>query len=78
MRSTLPLVLPRALDVFADAERVLGEEEDAGDDVAHQRLRAEAERQADHAGARQQRRDLDAERPQRGQDQQHQQQSPRW
>ena len=63
-----------ALDVLADAERVLGEVEDAGDHVAHQRLGAEAERDADHAGAGEHRRDLEAERPERGQHQHHQQQ----
>ena len=60
-----------AFDVFADAEHVLGEEEDPGEHVAHKRLRPEAHREAHHAGAGQQRRDLDAARPQRRQDKGH-------
>ena len=39
----------------ADAHLVLEDQEEAGDDVAHQRLRAEADRQADDAGAGQRR-----------------------
>ncbi|MCY1228514.1 hypothetical protein D9M72_408350 [compost metagenome] len=50
------------IDIFADAESVVGDEEDAGDDILHQRLRAEGKRQTQHAEARQQRRDVDAER----------------
>jgi len=40
-----------ALDVLADAEGVVPHVEQAGDDVPHQRLRAERDRQAEHAGA---------------------------
>ena len=55
------LVAP-GLDVFADAEGIVEQVEDAGDDVLHQRLRAEADGDADDAGAGQQRADLDADR----------------
>ena len=51
-----------ALDVFADAERVVEQIEDAADDVLDQRLRAEADGDADDARAGDQRADLDAER----------------
>ncbi len=45
----------------ADGDRVLHEDEDAGDDVLHQRLRAKAYGQAEHAGTGEQRGDIDAE-----------------
>ncbi len=50
------------LDVFADPERVVEQEEHAGHHVAHQRLRAETDRDADHARAGQQRPDVDPDR----------------
>jgi hypothetical protein len=37
-----------AVDILADAEGVLGQEEDARDDVAHQRLAAERHGEAQH------------------------------
>ena len=46
------------VDDVADAELVLDQDEDAGQEVAHQRLRAEAERDAEDAGAGQQRPEL--------------------
>ena len=52
-----------ALDVLADPESIVEQEEDARDDVLDQRLRAEADGDADHAGAGDQRADLDAQRP---------------
>ena len=52
------------VDVLADPERVVDQEEHARDDIAHQGLRAEADRQADHAGAGDERADIDAERRQ--------------
>ena len=45
----------------ADAALVLEDQEEAGDDVAHDRLRAETDRQPRDAGARQRRRDVDAQ-----------------
>ena len=56
-----------ALDVLADAEGVVEQVEHAADDVLDQRLRAEADGDADHAGAGDQRSDLDAERRERHQ-----------
>ena len=53
------------LDQVADRELVLGEDEHAGDHVAHQRLRAEAERHAQDAGAREQRPDVPAQHSER-------------
>ena len=50
------------VDVLADAEGVVDQEEDARDDVADQRLGAEADGDADDAGTGQQRADVDAER----------------
>ena len=44
-----------------DADLILEEEEEAADDVADQRLRAEADRQAGDAGAGQHRGDVDLE-----------------
>ena len=58
-----PLVVA-ALDVLADAEGIVDQEEHAADDVAHQGLRAEADGDADDPGAGDQRADLDAERGQ--------------
>jgi hypothetical protein len=52
------------LDVFAQPERVVHQEECARDDVAHERLRAEADRHADHAGASKQRQDVHSQRGQ--------------
>ena len=54
------------LDVLALAEGILEQEEQAGDHVLDQGLGAEADRETDHAGAREQRPDVDAERGQRG------------
>ena len=48
-----------AADV-ADADLVLEDQEEPADDVADQRLRAEADRQAGDAGAGQHRRDVHA------------------
>ena len=49
------------VDDVADAELVLGEDEQPRQEVLDERLRPEAERDADDARARQQRRDVDAE-----------------
>ena len=54
-------------DVLADPERVVEQVEDARDHVLDQRLRAEADGDADHAGAGDQRRDLHAHGRQRHQ-----------
>ncbi len=59
--STVPLALP-PVDVLADAERIVGQVEDARDDVLYQRLAAERDRDAEHRGAGDQRRDVHAER----------------
>ena len=59
-----PPLVGSDFDVFAQAKRVVHQEKPAGDDVAHQRLRAEADRDADDAGAGEQRQDVDAERGQ--------------
>ena len=48
-------------DDVADADLVLENQEEPADQVPHQRLRAEAERDADDAGAGQRGRDVDAE-----------------
>ena len=53
------------VDDVADAELVLDQDEDARQEVAHQRLRAEADRHAEHAGAGEQRR-RGRSRPRRG------------
>jgi hypothetical protein len=49
------------LDQITDAELILDDDEHAGDHVAHQRLGAEAERDAEDPGARQQRLHVPAE-----------------
>src|SRR6185295_5426112 len=49
------------LDVFADAEGVVQHVEDAADDILDQRLRTEANGNAEDAGAGDQRRNLHAE-----------------
>src|SRR5262249_53485936 len=49
------------IDDVADRDGVLGEDEDAGDDVLHQGLGAEADGEADDAGTGQKRRDIEAE-----------------
>src|SRR5690606_39321014 len=49
------------LDVFADAEGVVREIEDARDDIAHQCLRAEAEGEAEDSGAGENGADVDAD-----------------
>src|SRR5947207_14354247 len=49
-----------ALDVLADPEGVVEEIEHAGDDVANERLAAEADRDAEDAQTGDQRSDLDA------------------
>ncbi len=51
---------PPGVDIFADAEGVLEHEEDAGDDVAHQRLRTEGDGEAEDAEAGEQRANIDA------------------
>ena len=56
-----------ALDVLADPEGVVEQVEHAADDVLDQRLRAEADGDADDAGAGDQRPDLDAQRGERHQ-----------
>ena len=58
--STVPDRPDTVTDV-ADLHRVLQQQEDAGDQVAHQCLRAEADRHADDAGAGQQRADVHAD-----------------
>ena len=50
------------LDIFADPEGVIDQEEDAGYDIADQRLRPEADGKADDTGTGQQRADIDAQR----------------
>src|SRR4051812_35642846 len=52
---------PRHADAVADLDGVLQQQEQPGDEVLHQLLRAEADGDADDAGARQQRRDVDAD-----------------
>ncbi len=46
---------PETVTVVADLHGVLQQQENAGDEVLHQLLRAEADRHADDAGAGQQR-----------------------
>ena len=53
--------LPVEVDDVADAELVLGEDEDARQEVLDERLRPEAERHADDARAGEQRRDVHAD-----------------
>ena len=60
------------LDVFAEAEGVVDQEEQAGHHVLDQRLRAEADRQAEDAEAGDQRPDIDADRDQDRQQRQRQ------
>ena len=60
MRSTVPFAAPD-VDVFANAEGVVDQEEDAGDNIAYQRLGAETDGNTDDAGTGQQRADVDAE-----------------
>ncbi len=50
------------VDVLADAERIVDQEEDARDDVANERLGAKADGDPDDARAGEQRADVDAER----------------
>ena len=57
---------PGHLDHVAHAQCVAEQDEHAGDDVLHQLLRAEPDREPDHAGAGQERRDVD---PELGEDQ---------
>ena len=45
----------------ADAHLILEDQEEAGDDVAHERLRAEADGKPDDAGAGERRRDVHAQ-----------------
>ena len=59
--STVPVDLAVEVDDVADAELVLGEDEQARQEVLDERLRAEAQRDADDARAGEQRRDVDAE-----------------
>jgi len=54
-----------AFDVFANAEYVLDQEKHARDHISHQSLGTKFDRQAEYAGSREQRRDLNAERPER-------------
>src|SRR5439155_14295825 len=49
-----------AVDVFADAKRIIGQIEDSGHDVADQGLAAERDRKAEHRGAGDEGRDADA------------------
>ena len=56
------------VDIVAEGDRILDEDEEAGDDVLDQGLGTETDSQADNPGAGQQRRDVDAEF---GQDDQH-------
>ena len=49
------------IDAVADRESVLEQDEEAGDDVLDQRLRAKADGDAGDAGAGQQRRDVEAD-----------------
>ncbi|MNX92704.1 hypothetical protein D3C86_1248560 [compost metagenome] len=49
------------LDRIADGDGILDHDEQAGDQILHQALGAEADGQADHAGAGQQRRDVDTQ-----------------
>ena len=59
-RDPLDRPLDRAnVDVFAAAERVVEQEEHAGDDIAHEGLGAEPQRQTDDAGTGEQRPDVD-------------------
>ncbi len=58
----------------ADIDRAFHQDEGAGDHILHQALRAKAERQADHAGAGEQRRDVD---PQFGKDDERRQDADR-
>ena len=60
------------IDVFTDTKRVVRHEKYAGHDVAHQRLGAETDGQAEYAGARQQRGDIDPQLRQRQKGHQHQ------
>ena len=53
--------MARKRHIFADRHLVLHDDEQAGYDVLHQRLRAEADGEAGNADAGQQRRDVDAE-----------------
>ncbi len=57
----------RHRDVVADLDGVLEQQKQAGDEVLHQLLRAEADGNADDAGAGQQGCDVDADFAQRGQ-----------
>src|SRR5215469_3915197 len=50
-----PFELP-GIDIFADAKGVVRHEKNAGHDVAHQRLRAEADREPEDRGAGDERR----------------------
>ncbi|MNL34733.1 hypothetical protein D3C87_1567210 [compost metagenome] len=54
-------LLAAGADIFANAECVLGDEEDARHDILYQCLRAEGERQAQHAEACKKRRHIDPE-----------------
>ena len=67
------------LDHVADPHRVAEQDEHAGDDVLDQLLRAEADREPDHAGAGEQGRDVEPElgqdQEQRDQAEEHQQES---
>ncbi len=52
---------PADLHDVADRDGILEQQEDAGDDVAHQRLRTEADGDADDTGTGDQRRDVHAD-----------------
>ena len=58
---------PATLTSVADLDAVFQQQEQSGDQVLHQLLRAEADGDADDAGAGQQRRDVDADLAQRRQ-----------
>ena len=60
MASTRPADAVDRRDV-ADAHLILQNQEEAADHVAHQRLRAEADREAENAGTGQERGDVQSE-----------------
>ena len=67
---------PPGVDVFADPERVVPDIKQPGNDVANQRLRAERDRQPEHAGSGDQRRGVDAEMRQHDQRRDHRDDPP--
>jgi hypothetical protein len=67
----VPFVVVPLFDVLADSEYVLNQEKHARDHISHERLSAEPDRQAEYAGSRQQRGDLNTQGPESGQDEKH-------